>query len=837
MSGPFGSSQWMYNSGGDFYPYQITRNARFEDGNSSYLNRTPSSAGNTKTWTTSVWVKRGNIGVQTNIFNPYTGGDGSNESQFHFKSDDTLRFYDSGGLRGNAGTSAKFRDVGAWYHIVLRVDTTQATASNRIRIYVNGENMALVNQGYGSTYPSQNAVLGWNGTSNHYIGTYRASNHYFDGYMAEFHHVDGQSLAPTEFGETKSGIWIPKEYTGTYGTNGFYLHFGSDLGYDQSGNGNNFSVSSMDLTHDFNGDDTPTNNFPVVNNLQGRSGTSFSEGNLLRYSDPSGYDHGGSTMALPKSGKWYVEWMPHSQRSNDPPVHVAGIGPTNQSITTYTGGATNSYGWAMVTGSATVYKYSNGSYGGTYAGGAGNMTLKSTIFQLAVDMDSGKIWFGINNVWKNLSGTAANPSNGTNPAYTLTAAQMAKNHFEFKAGRLTNDSGRWTRMAWNFGQDSTFAGNKTAGGNSDANGIGDFQYEPPTDFLALCSANLPELDIDPANNDAPEDYFNTVTYSGNSTARDITSVGFQSDFTWIKCRNVARYHDLVDAVRGDYKLLRSNRTDQETTANQTIDLGNANGFSLGTDSGSDGVNKTGENYVAWNWLAGNGTSSNTDGSITSTISHNSKAGFSIIGYTGTGSNTSVGHGLGAKPDLMIFKNRNSTNNWLVYHKDMHANPEQKRLFLNTNGALTDSSTPYNDTAPTSSVINLGTSGYTNGNGNGMICYAFVEKEGYSKFGSYTGNGSSDGAFIYTGFRPAFIILKRTDSSANWIMLDNRRIGYNVENYDLSPDQTLTDEDNNRLDIVSNGFKFRSTYGTGNTNGGTYVYIAFAEQPFKYANAR
>ena len=835
MSGPFGSSQWMYSSGAAFYSHEIDQSLRFEDGDSPYLQRTPSSAGNRKTWTWSGWVKRGNLGLQ-GIFEANHSKD--NQTALLFENSHQLLFTDRPNDNRNIDlrTNALFRDVSAWYHIVVRVDTTQATASNRVRLYVNGEQITSFAT---SSYPSQNYnVAFWNNTNSHRLGYQQGNSaNYFDGYMAEVNFVDGQSLAPTSFGETKSGIWIPKEYTGSYGTNGFHLDFAnsSSLGNDVSGNNNDFTSSGLASSDQVL--DTPTNNFPVVNNLQGRSGTSFSEGNLLRYSDPSGYDHGGSTMALPKSGKWYVEWMPHSQRSNDPPVHVAGIGPTNQSITTYTGGATNSYGWAMVTGSATVYKYSNGSFGGTYAGGAGNMTLKSTIFQLAVDMDSGKIWFGINNVWKNLSGTAANPSNGTNPAYTLTAAQMAKNHFEFKAGRLTNDSGRWTRMAWNFGQDSTFAGNKTAGGNSDANGIGDFQYEPPTDFLALCSANLPELDIDPANNDAPEDYFNTVTYSGNSTARDITSVGFQSDFTWIKCRNVARYHDLVDAVRGDYKLLRSNRTDQETTANQTIDLGNANGFSLGTDSGSDGVNKTGENYVAWNWLAGNGTSSNTDGSITSTISHNSKAGFSIIGYTGTGSNTSVGHGLGAKPDLMIFKNRNSTNNWLVYHKDMHANPEQKRLFLNTNGALTDSSTPYNDTAPTSSVINLGTSGYTNGNGNGMICYAFIEKEGYSKFGSYTGNGSSDGAFIYTGFRPAFIILKRTDSSANWIMLDNRRIGYNVENYDLSPDQTLTDEDNNRLDIVSNGFKFRSTYGTGNTNGGTYVYIAFAEQPFKYANAR
>jgi hypothetical protein len=832
-----GSSQWMYSSGESFYSHEIGQSLRFEDGDNASLNRT-FSAGNRRTFTYSTWVKRGNLGSLQ------VAGIGSGDSWIlRFAANDKIacNFAKDTATNYFLDSTRVFRDVSAWYHLVIAVDTTQATASNRIKFYVNGELETVTG---GATTIPQNRDTDINVAANHRIAREVGNRYNFDGYLAETIFVDGQQLNATDFGETKSGIWIPKEYTGTYGTNGFHLDFAnaSSLGNDVSGNNNDFTSSAL-----FGSDqvlDSPSNNYPVVNAISGRGGETFSQGNLLRYSDPGNYDHGRSTMALPKSGKWYIEWMGHSQRSNDPPVHAWGIGQSNADFVSYPGGNTInggvSYSWGMATGSATVYKYKNGVYGGSYAGGH-NYTLQSTILQLAVDMDTGKVWFGINNTWKNLSGTAANPSNGTNPAYTIPAADIEKLNLEFQAGRLTNDSGRWTRNAWNFGQDSSMGGIKSGGGNSDANGEGDFQYAPPTGFLALCAKNYPTLGIDPRKDEDPKDYHNAILWTGNNTNnRALTGLGFQPDLVVAKSRSANSGFNWVDAVRGGTKNLQSTSTAVEATTNTVISF-QSDGFTVGDGNGYD-INKSGEAVVGYGWLAGNGTSSNTDGTITTTVSANTKAGFSIATYTGNGtSGATIGHGLDKQPHLVIIKNREVSNHWQVWTSSLTQGAAPLHtLALNQTYAPSDANN--NIRAVGSSVVTIGNNQQSNTNNKDYLAYFFHNVQGYCDIGFYEAHNDSDNEFVYTGFRPAWVMIKSTSGGTHydWIIHDSTRSTTNPVSHALEANQTQAEVTGTGrglpLDFVSNGFKIRNSYAENGSNQ-QYIYIAFAEQPFPFANAR
>jgi hypothetical protein len=302
----------------------------------------------------------------------------------------------------------------------------------------------------------------------------------------------------------------------------------------------------------------------------------------------------------------------------------------------------------------------------------------------------------------------------------------------------------------------------------------------------------------------------------------------------MKCRNTARNHELLDAVRGGSSTLFSNSTTDESTQQRISSFG-SDGFTYTTDSNSA---NTGDTYVAWNWLAGNGTSSNTDGTITSTVSVNQKAGFSVVSYTGNGTlGATIGHGLGAVPAMMVVKSRSAVSNWLVYHKAVASDPQTDYLTLETTNAVADNAGPWNDTAPTSSVFTIGDTGWTNTNTATYIAYCFAEVEGYSKFGSYTGNGSTDGPFVYCGFRPAWVMVKRTDATGFWTMLDKNRPEYNVTNLALYANASNAESTGQDTDFLSNGFKPRTTDSDVNSNGGTHIFMAFAENPFKYANAR
>jgi hypothetical protein len=793
---------WMAQTGGaSFYDYEIENSFRLDKDSDHYLSRTPASAGNRQKWTLSWWMKRGKIYDGQTLF---AWGNFSQNFIFTisgYAGDNSFDYYDydNGTDRSSVSWSYKVRDPSAWYHMVLRVDTTEGTASNRIRLYIN--NQQASDSGGRTNYPSQNISM----FANNNTPTYIAHDFYGgrgDGYYADVNFIDGQSLDPTSFAETKSGVWVPKEYTGSYGTNGYFLKFQNSaaLGTDSSGNSNNFTVNNASSIDQM--PDSPTNNFITFNPLaQNRNGTSFfgrgtlSEGNLITTNNS---DNEGSTITFaPASGKWYVEFCAKNLAQR-------------QTITAF---GNDGYNFAST-------YVATRSDGGENATGDQSWTT-GDIIGVAYDFDNGKVWFAKNNTWYNSS----------NPA-TNTGGDAMSALYGFGVHQVSGSTGN-AQTVFNAGQDSSFAGTKTAQNNTDANGVGDFYYTPPSGFLALCTANLPAPAIDPAADDTPADYFNTVLYTGANpnAAQSVTGVGFQPDFLWIKSRVTGYGHALQDVVRGATGRLQSNTTGAESISSTYVSSFDSDGFSLGVDYGQ---NAPSEPYAAWNWKAGGTGVSNTDGSITSTVSANTGAGFSVVTYTGNGTNTStIGHGLSSAPEFVIVKSRSNSRNWVVEHN------QGKGMYLNLNndGASAGSNTMTQQASTIRFDVSNDSNRSVNFSGETYVAYCFHSVDGFSKIGSYIGNGSSDGAFIYTGFRPAFIIMKRYDASANWIMVDNRRIGYNDNNYDLSPDQTIAEEDNNRLDIVSNGFKFRSSYGTGNASGGTYIYLAFAENPFKYANAR
>ena len=321
---------------------------------------------------------------------------------------------------------------------------------------------------------------------------------------------------------------------------------------------------------------------------------------------------------------------------------------------------------------------------------------------------------------------------------------------------------------------------------------------------------------------------NQVIYTGNGSTQSVTGVGFQPDWTWCKQRNTARNHGLFDAVRGVTKILYSNDSSGQATAATSLTSFNSDGFSCG---GETETNANGGTYVSWNWKANGAGSANTAGSINSTVSANTTSGFSIVSYTGTGANATVGHGLGSLCKFIIIKRLNSTNDWEI---GSTALGWDKHLYFTT-GAANTSSNRWQSTAPTNSVFYLGPAAGNNASSSPLIAYCFAEKQGYSKFGSYTGNGNADGTFVYTGFKPAFILIKRYDGADTWTIYDNKRTGFNVDNNPLFANATTTESTDDDLDILSNGFKIRRNSGRINTDGANMVYMAFAEAPLVGTN--
>ena len=815
----FDASQLMFNNP-SFYNGVIKQSLRFNDDDSAHLIRTPSSAGDRKTFTISFWIKRANISTPTPfLFDAYNA---STENSFlRFNSDDTLRFSNEigGSFTSTIVTNQVFRDVGSWYHIVLAVDTTQSTASNRVKMYVNGEQITSFASGF-EDYPSQNENTSFNNTVQHTIGRAIEYSRYFDGYMAEVNFIDGIVLTPSSFGETKNGVWIAKNYTGSYGTNGYRLTFAdsSSLGDDTSGNGNDYSSSGLASTDVML--DSPENNFCTINSIREslvyNGSVTFSEGNLQSVDAGTTYSlHWTGTFEM-TTGKWYWEVLAHTMGGSHSNIGICNsLHRVDQYGTgVFYGGDGKRQNVAFFSGIT--------NYGASYTSG--------DIIGVAFDADNETVTFYKNNSSQGAVGSILTTANG---GY-FAAAGDAQNATTYK-------------YVVNFGQDSSFAGNKTAQGNTDANGVGDFYYSPPSGYLALCSANLPEPTLSPNQSEQATDHFNTVLWTGDGNDdRSITGVGFQPDFTWYKERDAAINHRIVDSSRGSTNILFPNLYDDEfTTDLNELQQFESDGFQVGDDGSINGLNDL---YVAWNWKANGGTKTTVSigdissgvPSIASEVQANTKAGFSIVLYTGTGASSgTIAHGLGAVPKQIWVKNRDEAYNWKVYHAENTSAPETDYLVLDTTDATVDSATHWNDTAPDANVFTIGSSNGLIRNNDKYIAYCFAEIEGYSKFGSYVGNGSTNGTFVFTGFRPAFLMVKRTNAAGNWILYDNTRNPFNVVSQYLYANLSNTEPSDGKVDFVSNGFKQRSpsSYTDDNASGSNYIYMAFAEAPFKFANAR
>lgn len=788
------ATPWMYEHA--LYNGVATQSLRFDDGSTSRLTRTPSSAGNRRTWTFSCWYKRSNLerqylfGASANYFTIDPSGAGTGLEFYYY----------SGGYVFQVRTNAQFRDVSSWYHFVLEYDTTQATASNRVKIYVNGEQQTDLAV---SSYPSQNAEYEVNNNVEQLLGINSADT--IDGYMSEVNFVDGTALDPTSFGEFKNGVWIPIEYTGSYGTNGFRLQFNqtgtgtasaSTIGADTSGNTNHWTSSGI-VASDCNMPDSPENNFCTLNPLDTRSSFAISEANTKVVAQ-SVAGTSRSTIGM-STGKWYFEFIYTSLSG----AGNSGITTQSHPLTSHVG--SSAYGWSYRSTGQKYHNSTSTSYGATYTTG--------DVIGVAFDADNGDLVF-----YKN------NASQGT--AFTGLASDT------YFASFGDADTVNASTVIANFGQDSSFAGNETAQGNTDGNGIGDFYYTPPSGFLALCSANLPEPTIGGISSTLPTDYFNTILWTGNATDdRSITGVGFQPDWTWVKKRAgnaSAENHWLVDSNRGVTKHLSSNLSDGEFTFTNVIQAFESDGFQIGTDGK---VNRNNDTYVGWNWKANGGTtSSNTDGSITSTVQANTTAGFSIVTYNiGSSGVKTVGHGLTKAPELIINKGRDSSSAWWTFTTVIDGTVDYLRL--------DDTTAKANDSllsVPTSSVFSQ-VENYTLQ--QNVVSYCFHSVEGYSKIGTYTGNGSTDGAYVYTGFRPAWVIIKRTNSTGSWNIADSKRSPENEVDEQVQANLTNAESTSFDFDFTSNGFKARTTDSARNASGSTYIYMAFAEAPFKYANAR
>jgi hypothetical protein len=703
-------------------------------------------------------VKRGGFSATQGLQHGFSANNNGGGILF---SSDSIHVYDFP-ISTNCSliTTQVFRDPSAWYHIVVQVDTTQPTASNRVRIYVNGLQVTSFSA---ATYPQQNTVFRMVAAGNTgSVGRYfDGTNYYFDGYLTEVNFIDGQALTPSSFGQIESttGVWSPNQYVGSYGTNGFYLKFAdasaataAAIGKDSSGNGNNWTPNGISVTAGATYDsmiDVPVNysdsgngrgNYAVLNSLDKVTTATLAAANLETTSAAAQNIIGSMSM---DSGSWYWE-IAYSAATASQLVGVYKAAATTVSVTPTT-----------------------------------------SVIGLRFNADTGALDYTVNG-----------------STYTSIATGLTGGGYFPYAGSLTNAKVIYA----NFGQRP-------------------FTYTPPAGFKALNTNNLPTPSIVNGAN-----FMAATTYTGNAAARSLSNavnnVSFQPDLVWIKSRTPgATGHALFDSVRGAQKYLSSDTTAAETTNANTLTAFTGDGFSLGTDTTL--VNASANSYVAWQWKR----------SITS--------GLDIVSYAGTGVDRTVAHNLGVAPAMIIVKRSTAgaAASWFVRHASI---VPANSILLNLANSQFSTPTVWANTAPTSSVFTVGTSVDTNASGINYVAYCFAEIAGFSKFSSYLGNGSADGPFVFCGFRPKFVMVKSlTPNGYNWITVDTTRDTSNFVQNKLAPNLSVIENDPatvgvssvNTFDILSNGFKLRSTNIETNQSGTTYIFAAFAEVPSKYALAR
>ena len=773
--------------------FTIDQAVRFNDDDSAFLKDAAYSSSPTSSTdcTLSFWVKRCNLSTTQCLF---FGGDGAGSTWevIRFESDDQFRVGQASSAY-DIITTQVFRDVGAWSNFVIAFNGDDSTAADRIKIYHNGSRITDFSL---QTNPSSGYVTNFNsggGSEERLIGFQGPSSggsNAADCYLAEINFIDGQALDPTSFGETNSdtGQWVPINTSGlTFGTNGYRITGAdsSDLGADQAGS-NDFTSSGLAAADQVT--DTPTNNTATWNAISGTvNPATLSDGNLtaLRSGNGSGIER--STISFPATENFYAEFTIDATGSGSHVWEVGVIADDDpglyQTSESRVGNEENGYSYRTNwSGSPAPSKVNNGtatSYGS--AGSAGHV--------IGVQLNGGSLTFYHNN---SSQGVAFTGLSG-NFLFAFSGQGGAK-------------------VTANFGQTG-------------------FTYTPPTGAKALSTANL----ADPSIPD-PSLYFQSTLYTGNGSTQSINQNGnstFQPDWAWIKARGQAYDHALYDAVRGATKELKSNATDAESTITNGLTAFESDGFALGDRLG---VNQSGENFVAWQWNAGGTSTTNSDGSVSATVMASPTAGFSICKFNPGGNvNMTFGHGLGVAPRLVIVKNlEDGATNWQVLNLDVGVG---NKIFLNSTAAASSDANMWQNTAPTSTVVSMGTAQTTN---EDVIALCFAEVPGFSSIGSYSGNSSSDGPFVFTGFKPAWLLIKRASSgTGNWDIFDNQRDPINPADAVLDADANSAEATFStiKIDLLSNGFKARGTQSNINASGSTYIYMAFSETPFKTATAR
>lgn len=813
------------------YARQINQSLMF-DGAASALVRTQEAASTTYTW--SGWIKRSALSTDYEIF--WSSNNNIAVGLWHNVND--MRIYvHSGG--SNYTTVKHIRDTMGWFHLVFQNNAGTFT------IWVNGEQyyQGSIGQALSTT---TNATT---------IGRFYSSGsgaYYFDGYMADIHFVDGQAKAPTDFAASYNGVWTPIAYTGTFGTGGYKLEFAdsSAIGDDTSGNNNDMSTGG--ITSDHKKIDSPTINMCTYNTHAYRRDVNnyrpeYYFGNTkISYPNAGGNQTYGFGTHAVSSGKWYFE------------IYMSATG-TNTNVGLGTQGDINAQdshncGYRN-TGAVTSSSGSSSGNGASYATG--------DIISIAYDLDAGTVRWWKNNTLQS----------------TITGFNTTNSYMPFIRGTTSENN------IANWGQDSTFGGSKTSGSANaqDANGIGNFYYAPPTGHLALCGKNLPDGPLNVTNNDRPDDYFNVAIYSGTDAAQDVTGVGFRPDFVWIKNRTTTGWSWLVnDSVRGPNNLLFTDAQNANTQNNGGgyISAFGSDGFSV---TGGGASSKNGSSHVAYCWKAGgaptatnSGGQNPTSGSVMvdgsastaalassniypTKMSVNTKAGFSIVQYTGNGTNNAdvtIPHGLSARPDFIWVKNMTrASTRWQLWHTSLNASGSyETQNILFTTTADDDYSSQLR--IPTATHIevrdtNANSNSHVNRSGDSYMAYCWHNVVGFSKMGKYLGTGAANyGPYIDCGFKPAFVLFKSNDTTNRWVIHDNRRTnGSSTTSVDLNPIMSGAELNPNtassaegsgstqQIDFYSSGFRILRTGDVYNTAGHVYIFMAFAEDPFKFAEAR
>jgi len=812
----------------------IERSLKFNRGDAPYLQATLGD-GNEDKWTWSGWVKKTVNGQHQNLF---SSGSDAVYTHINFDNNDRIRFQNwHSAQKGTKITTRKIRDLSSWMHIVVIWDSGNATADDRMRIYVNGTRETTFDD---STNPDQNqdSVINGNslggstyGEGKHFIGKFADTSDNSGTYKTEINFVDGYAYDPSYFGftESQTGAWMPKRYEGVYGSNGFRLDFSdnsstSTLGIDKSPNGNDFTANNFSVSAGVGDDsslDTPSNNFCTLNPLKTNPSAriTFTEGNL-QHNGVSGNNHlrSHSTMSV-GSGKWYVEFK-----------FISGYETANDTVQfgiCTSGGHRDSNNDSLYYENSINFKTLRYTMAGTFyvtdAGSTSSTTSGLTTFAngdvmgIALDMDNYKFYISKNGTFFSNGTGTQDPVTGANPLYS--GAHLSSRRHQ---GWFFSISGYSAQVVTaDFGQQG-------------------FDYTPPTGFKSVCARNMkPELSPAVLN---PEKHFKCIVYSGTGSTNQIDTIGFKPDLVWVKRKDDSSYHILTDSINGAGNYFVSNTADGLSSGGaQLINQFRDNGFQVGTENA---VNNSSGTYSAWCWKAGGAKVANTDGSINSQVSANTEAGFSIVQYTGTGASGTVGHGLGRSPRIIFFRNHNGEgHDWNVYYNTPQGYGAGVRyLQLNTNIIGTYATNKYDGTA-SSTTLTVKTAADNNQSGQTITAYCWAQIPGYSRIGIYRGNGNDDGEFVHTGFRPRWVWVKNLDSTQNWQVWDAARETENEMDqvYEFNSQNNSGSSSNTAIDFLAMGFKHRTSFQRSN-NTSDFLFMAIAETvgrtPFDtFPNAR